>query len=292
MSIHERAVAQVCRLCTCSSGKSSQKSRANQDIIQLQEQQMIVSQQQKEMLGRLETISCHFAKMSDRLTTMSDQFSKIIRRGMDADQSKLMPYADLNAGVSSRYTSNAGEPMDEHVKHTMNSASVEEQVPDQAPASHETEAQYLLKWPNISDWFKGAGVQSTEYVSEALKASGTLRPYGSSRVRNGQILDPVAIDRRKGDTNEQTWKILSRACGALDFRKLLLRNRLILEELILMALLISHGIQCTNCTKATCVTCGYYTLFSTLDGSWRRPKSLLANTRQTFSLDSQTDISR
>ena len=118
---------------------------------------------------------------------------------------KLMSPPEFPSSAPATYGSIAAGAITEDVKNIDPSADNEEQqtVQDSAPTSHETGAQYLVQWPYIADYFKNAGVNSSEYVMDETERSGTLRPYGWSHIENGQIQDPPSDDAFDEETREQ-----------------------------------------------------------------------------------------
>jgi hypothetical protein len=119
----------------------------------------------------------------------------------DPTASKLMSPAQFDAGDQSRYPG----MIRTDVKDADPGPEAEEPPPDQdqPPSSHETGAQYLVQWPFIGQYFRNAGITSVEYVHEETERSGTLRPYGSSKVDNGTIMDAAFDDEWDEVTGEQ-----------------------------------------------------------------------------------------
>jgi hypothetical protein len=142
-------------------------------------------------------------KLRQAQENMQQLLQQGLARGLDIGSSKITSTPEYTSNGPGGYATMTGATPTEDVKNIDTSSEVEEQVLDQAPASHDTGAHHLFSWPYIVDYFKSAGVTSAEYAVEEIERSGTLRPYGFSHIENGQILDAAQDDGWDDYTKEQ-----------------------------------------------------------------------------------------
>ncbi|KIW05632.1 uncharacterized protein PV09_03503 [Verruconis gallopava] len=162
--------------------------KTDRHIMQLLEQQRAIQDTMGEMRNMQEA-------MNQLLQEATGKFS--------SNQPKLLTSDQFNTSDPSGYANPGGLVTADDVKDIDSALEAEEQVPDQPPSSHETGAQYLVQWPIIKEYFKTAGISSAEYVLEETEKAGTLRPYGSSLVENGQIVDIAYDEEWDEETKEQ-----------------------------------------------------------------------------------------